>query len=127
MSKKLEMYKCDICGTVLEVLIPGVGDLMCCDVPMDLLTPKNSENDDGLTEKHTPEFESNENGTIIKMTKHPMTQEHYIMFMQAQDENKNEVHITYSYPEQTPTMNLPKENNLKKAFSYCNLHGIYES
>ena len=88
MTKKLELYKCNICGNIVEVLVSGMGELVCCGEAMEHLAPKNT--DDMITEKHTPEINNYDEGTVIRITNHPMEKEHYIMFLQGQTENKNE-------------------------------------
>lgn len=125
MTKKLEMYKCNTCGNIIEVLFSGIGELVCCGENMELLVPKNT--DDMTTEKHKPQIEILENSTNIKITKHPMENEHYIMLLQAESENKNEIYIKYFYPNEEIKMELPEKQNINKAISYCNIHGLYQN
>lgn len=125
MTKKLEFYKCDICGNFVEVLFSGIGTLVCCGENMKLVETQNS--DDMLTEKHTPIINTYDEGTVVRITNHPMEKEHYIMLMQAESENKNEVHIKYFYPNDRLEMDLPEVNNIHNAISYCNIHGLYRS
>lgn len=125
MTKKLELYKCNICGNIVEVLVSGMGELVCCGEAMEHLAPKNT--DDMITEKHTPEINNYDEGTVIRITNHPMEKEHYIMFLQGQTEDKNEVHIKYFYPGEVPEMSLPEIHNIKEAISYCNIHGLYKN
>jgi len=125
MTKKLELYRCNICGNLVEVLFSGIGVLVCCGENMEHLLPKNT--DDMTTEKHTPEINNYDEGTVVRMTKHPMEKEHYIMMLQAESENKNEIHIKYFYPNEIVEMDLPEIDNMKTAISYCNIHGLYSS
>ena len=37
VQKVGEVYKCDICGNVVEVKEVGGGELVCCDEPMKLM------------------------------------------------------------------------------------------
>ena len=56
MTEKLELYKCNICGNLIQVLIPGIGELVCCGQPMEKLISKTNENNE-LSEKHVPIIE----------------------------------------------------------------------
>ena len=125
MTKKLELYKCNICGNIVEVLFSGIGELVCCGETMEHLTPKNSDSDIALTEKHTPEINVYDEGTTVSVLHHPMEKEHYIMMIQSESENKDEVHIKYFYPENTAEMKLPEIKDIASAISYCNIHGLY--
>ena len=40
MTERLELYKCNICGNLVEVILPGVGELVCCGEPMEYLEAK---------------------------------------------------------------------------------------
>jgi len=51
MTELEQVYRCNICGNIVEVLHAGVGTLVCCGQPMELLTEKTE--DVGL-EKHVP-------------------------------------------------------------------------
>ena len=51
MAEKLEIYKCNICGNIIEVLHGGAGELVCCGQPM----VRMKENTvDAAKEKHVP-------------------------------------------------------------------------
>ena len=91
---------------------------------MELLEPKNS--DDLTTEKHSPKIHNSENKTIIKLENHPMEDEHYIMFIQAQTEDKNNVFIKYLYPHNKAEMEILENLTINDAISYCNIHGLYK-
>lgn len=124
MTERLELYKCNICGNITEVLIPESGTLVCCGEDMELLKPLNKESETSITEKHTPEIEHTDSKTIIRMTKHPMEEKHYIVFMRAEDNNNN-VYTKFFYPNEKIEMILEGVNNIKNATSYCNIHGLY--
>ncbi len=124
MTKKLQIYKCNTCGNIVEVLVSGVGELVCCGNTMELLEPKNNE--DLTTEKHSPKINKYENKTIITLENHPMEDEHYIMFIQAQTEDKNNVFIKYFYPQNKAEMEILNNISIDEAISYCNIHGLYK-
>ena len=52
MANQFEIYKCELCGNVIEVLFAGSGGpLSCCGQPMKLMADKAI---DGAKEKHVP-------------------------------------------------------------------------
>ena len=126
MTKKLEIYKCNICGNITEVLVPESGTLVCCGEDMELLKPLNQESEKTIAEKHTPEIEHTYNGTIILMSNHPMEEKHYIVFLRAEDSENNNVYTKFFYPNDKVEMVLDGVYNIKKAVSYCNVHGLYK-
>ena len=79
MTKLKEIYKCEVCGNIIEVVHSAGGILVCCGQPMKLEKEKKEE--EGKTEKHKPVIE----GNLVKIgsIEHPMTQEHYIEWIEA--------------------------------------------
>ena len=75
MTRKKQIYKCLICGNVVEVLHSGGGELVCCGEPMKLIKEKNQ--DEGK-EKHVPVVEKTDEGILVKVGSepHPMEEEH---------------------------------------------------
>ena len=125
MTKKLELYKCNVCGNLVQILVSGVGELVCCGEVMKSITAKNSD-DIELTEKHSPVFEQDENGeVVVKVVKHPMINEHYIMFVETISATQDEIKIKYFYPENEVIMKSCIDDNNQTAQSYCNIHGLY--
>ena len=124
MTERLELYKCEVCGNIVQVVVEGAGELVCCGQAMHLLKPKT--NDDSANEKHVPVFEKTENGLEIRVgsTPHPMEDNHYIMFVETISKDKNDMHLHYLYPSQEPKV-LVKDcsESLNKAMEYCNMHG----
>ena len=81
MTKKLEIYKCEVCGNIVEVLHAGGGILSCCAQDMTLMEEQTA---DQATEKHVPVVERGESGTVVTVgsTPHPMEEAHYIEWIQ---------------------------------------------
>jgi superoxide reductase len=126
MTEKLQMYKCEACGNIIQVLIPGEGKLVCCDKEMELLVP---HTDEMLGEKHVPVFKKTDDGgaeIIVGSIPHPMTEEHYIMFIEKISEDKNFMKLKYLHPGDEPKMKLLKAHKNACANAYCNLHGFWE-
>ena len=127
MTKKLELYRCNICGNLVQVLVEGEGELVCCGEPMKLLTPQNSEVDEQLLEKHTPIIKVDPIMTKVVVPEHPMVNTHYIEFLQTVSNDKDEVCTKFLYPGSEAVMRVETTNKNVKATSYCNIHGLYES
>lgn len=127
MTKKLELYRCNICGNLVQVLVEGEGELVCCGEPMKLLTPQNSEVDEQLLEKHTPIIKVDPIMTKVVVPEHPMVNTHYIEFLQTVSNDKDEVCTKFLYPGSEAVMRVETTNKNVKANSYCNIHGLYVS
>ncbi len=126
MTQKLDLYKCNICGNLVEVVLPGVGELVCCGEPMEYLEPTTQDSEYG--EKHVPVLtETEDNGIQVKIgaQPHPMVNEHYIQFIETVSEDKNRISRQYLYPEQAPEMKVSDKNSVKAAIDYCNVHGLW--
>ena len=124
MTEKFEIYKCHICGNVVQVLLNGIGELVCCGESMEHLSPQFKE--DEIGEKHVPEFIEENNRKYIKLTKHPMTEEHYIQFIEAISEDKTELRLKYLYPNQIADFDITGFNS-KSALELCNIHNLWRS
>lgn len=129
MTEKLELYKCNVCGNIIEVINPGVGQLICCSVPMEQLIEHS--NDDSAQEKHVPiiTFEG-ENKTIrVGSIPHPMEKEHYIVFIEAISPDKKYLKRKFLCPGDEPKMDLKQNCNYENftARELCNIHGLWVS
>ena len=71
MTERLQVYKCEICGNIVEVLHEGQGELVCCGEPMKLLVEGAV---DAAKEKHVPVVEKTAGGIKVKVgsVPHPM-------------------------------------------------------
>lgn len=126
MTERLELYKCNICGNMVEVVLPGVGELVCCGEPMEYLEAKQSDSEYG--EKHVPVFQYSEgDGVEVRVGSelHPMTNEHYIQFIETISEDKTRSELQYLTPQDQPIMQIKDKMNVKKARTYCNIHGLW--
>ena len=118
-----QIYKCEVCGNVVEVLFVGGGELVCCGQSMKLLVAKTE--DEGM-EKHVPVVEKTETGIKVKVgsVEHPMEEAHYITTIEALEGGK--VHRKTLNPGQKPEAEFPVS---EKAIvrEYCNLHGLWKA
>ncbi len=127
MTNKLDLYKCSICGNVVQVMITGVGELVCCGEAMHYLDARKFENEMG--EKHVPIFVQNECGNCeihVGSIPHPMTEEHHIVFIQTVSEDKNKICTEFLHPNDVPKMLVKDCGNANRALEYCNIHGLWE-
>lgn len=125
MTEQKQVYKCNICGNIVEVLHAGGGELVCCGQPMQLLTEKTS--DVGL-EKHVPVLEMMATGVKVKVgsVPHPMEEKHYIEWIELIVDDR--VHRKFLKPGEKPEAEFWKPMAQKmQAREYCNIHGLWKS
>ena len=125
--ERLDLYRCEICGNLVELILTGDGELVCCGQPMQKVNGQNRE--EAIFEKHIPVFVKNEdNNDEVRVGEvlHPMTDEHYLMFIETISEDKNHVQLQYLHPGQEPKMILEKKLGKTLAREFCNLHGLWE-
>lgn len=124
MTKKNEIYKCPLCGNIVEVVHTGAGELVCCGQPMDLI----SENTvDAALEKHVPVVEKVDNGfkVTVGSVPHPMEEKHWIEWIELMADGK--VYRQNLAPGQTPEATFCVDAGEATARAYCNLHGLWKS
>ncbi|ACL69288.1 desulfoferrodoxin [Halothermothrix orenii] len=125
MTKLREVYKCEICGNVVEVVHEGAPALVCCGEDMKKLSPKTT---DTGNEKHVPVVEEKVNGVLIKVgdVEHPMEEKHYIKFIEVMTDDK--VLRAELKPGQKPQaeFNVPLKN-IKAVREYCTVHDLWEN
>lgn len=126
MTNLNEVYKCQICGNIVEVVHAGGGNLVCCGQLMTLLKENTV---DASYEKHIPVIEETENGIIVKIGSipHPMEEKHYIEFIEiTTKDNKNYKNFLKpgGRPEAEFCISIEK---VLFAREYCNLHGLWSS
>jgi superoxide reductase len=125
MAKFQQIYKCALCGNIVEVVHEGAGELVCCGQPMNLLVPNKVE---AANEKHIPIIEKTDKGIIVKVgsVEHPMAAEHYIEWIEVTNGSYSQK--KYLKPGDKPQAEffVQYSDNLV-ARSYCNLHGLWKS
>ncbi len=128
MTKILEMYKCNICGNIVEVVLSGEGELVCCGQPMEKME-EHTNNEEMTGEKHVPVIEKTQDGVIVKVGSipHPMENEHYIMFIEVNSKDKRYVKRKYLHPHEEPVLNLKCSCDKVIARELCNIHGLWTS
>ena len=124
MAKRLEVYKCNLCGNIVEVNHASGGTLVCCGQEMELLEEKSA---DSTTEKHVPIIEAIPGGykVTVGSTLHPMKEEHQIEWIELITESESL--ITYLKPGDEPVAIFKTDEKAIKAREYCNLHGLWKN
>lgn len=127
MTEKLELYRCNVCGNLVEVLSQGEGELVCCGEPMELINPSEADND-ALNDKHVPVIEKTIDGVQIRVgaTMHPMTEEHHINFVQAVSKDKKYVKTKFLSLEDEPALHVKCDCSSLWARALCNIHGLFK-
>ena len=123
---KKKFLRCPICGNLVEVINDSNVPIMCCGKPMEELVANTT---DGATEKHVPVVEINNELVTITVgeTLHPMTEEHYIMWIHVFT-NLKEYHFNLN-PSDNPQVKFSKDINeeIIEVNAYCNLHGLWSA
>ncbi len=124
MAEVKQVYKCEICGNITEVLHGGAGELVCCGEPMKLLDEKTK--DEG-NEKHVPVIEKTENGVKVKVGSvlHPMEEEHYIEWIAINSDGVT--YRKYLKPGDSPEAEFCVKAENISAREYCSIHGLWRS
>jgi superoxide reductase len=117
-----KIYKCGICGNIVELLYESVGELVCCGEKMN----RSSENTtDAAQEKHVPVIEKTADGYLVKVgsVEHPMEDKHYIMWIELIADGKSQ--RKYLKPGEKPQAEFHTKAESATAREYCNLHGLW--
>lgn len=125
MTKLREIYKCNVCGNIVEVLHTGVGELVCCGQPMENMEEKT---EDSSVEKHVPYIKKTEKGIVVKIGQnqdHPMEEKHYIEWIQVIAEGIS--YRKFLKPGNKPQAEFEIKSNNIVAREYCNVHGLWKS
>ena len=124
MTQLNQIYKCEICGNMVEVLHTGAGELVCCGEPMKLLDENTV---DAAKEKHVPVIEKSGNKVTVKVgsVAHPMEEKHYIEFIELMADGK--VYRRFLKPGEKPEATFEVTAAQLTAREYCNLHGLWKA
>jgi superoxide reductase len=126
MTKLRDLYKCSICGNLVEIVHPGALALVCCEKPMVKMEAKT---EDMGNEKHVPIVESLSEGrisVIVGSTEHPMEEKHYIGFIEVL--TKNKVIRAELNPGEKPYAEFCVDlDDVIEVREYCNIHGLWKN
>ena len=125
MAEQLQVYKCEKCGNIVEVLHGGAGELVCCGVAMKLIEPGTV---DAAQEKHVPVLEKTANGYKVSVgsVAHPMEEKHYIEWIELIVNGK--AYREFLKPGQAPEAEFcVQAEGTITAREYCNIHGMWQA
>ena len=123
MTERLQIYKCEVCGNIVEMLHAGAGDLVCCGEPMKLYAENST---DAAQEKHVPVIEKADDGIRVKVgsVAHPMEEKHYIEWIEVLVDGKT--CRQFLNPGDGPEAVYECCAEGAAARAYCNIHGLWK-
>ena len=123
MTQLKQIYKCSICGNIVEVINASGGELVCCGKPMELLVEKTQ---DLGYEKHVPVIEKTEKGILVKVgsISHPMEETHYIEWIEIIADGK--YCRKFLKPGDKPEALFDISAKEVVVREYCNIHGLWK-
>ncbi|MCD4739809.1 desulfoferrodoxin [archaeon] len=124
MTEQKHVYKCSICGNIVEVIHGGAGQLVCCGQPMQFLEEKTQ---DAGSEKHVPVIEKTAEGILVKVGSipHPMEEEHFIEWIELVADGVS--YRNFLKPTDKPEALFYVKAEQLRAREYCSLHGLWKS
>ncbi len=124
MAERLEIYKCDVCGNITEVMHAGKGVMKCCGQSMGLLVENTV---DAAKEKHVPVMEKVDGGVRVKVGEvaHPMEEKHYIEWVEIIADGK--AYTQFLNPGDVPEAIFKIDADQITAREYCSLHGHWKA
>jgi len=125
MTKLNEIYRCNVCGHIIEILNATGGQLVCCGKDMELLELTR----EGVGEKHIPVIEKDGDKVVVKVGEvpHPMEEDHHICFVELFVGDKVYRKSLNAGDEPKAVFEVCADINDLKAREYCNLHGLWSS
>lgn len=124
MTEKLQIYKCEVCGNIVEMLHKGAGELVCCEQPMKLYVENTV---DAAKEKHVPVVEKADGGITAKVgsVAHPMEEKHHIEWIEVIADGK--AYRQFLKPGDAPEASFTIDAADVTVREYCNLHGLWKA
>jgi len=124
MTEKLQIYKCQVCGNIVEMVHEGKGKLICCGKPMELFEENTT---DAAVEKHVPVIKKTDSGIKVNVGSiaHPMEEKHYIEWIELIAGRKS--YRQFLKPGDLPDAEFCIELDNATARAYCNIHGLWKS
>lgn len=124
MTEKLQIYKCEVCGNIVEMLHAGAGQLVCCGQPMKLFKENTT---DAAKEKHVPVIDKTAAGIKVKVgsVAHPMEEKHYIEWIEVIADGQ--AYRKFLNPGEAPEATFELQAEQVTVREYCNLHGLWKA
>lgn len=124
MTELNQVYKCNVCGNISEMVHSGAGEMVCCGQIMELKQIKSEEEG---AEKHKPVIERTDIGVIVRVGEvaHPMEAQHYIEWIEVVTEHR--IYRKQLEPGAEPVAEFCLEAEHLSARAYCNVHGLWKN
>lgn len=124
MAERFQIYKCELCGNIVEVMFGSDGTLVCCDQPMVLMTENTV---DAAKEKHVPVIEKSGDKITVKVgsVAHPMEEKHYIQWVELIADGKS--YTRFLKPGDASEAVFVMAADKITAREYCNIHGHWKA
>lgn len=128
MTQLNEVYRCEVCGNIVEVVHAGIGELVCCGHPMKRMIENTV---DAAREKHVPVVERTEDGILVKVgsVAHPMEEKHYIEWIEVVSGGVSGGRVMRAHlkPGMASEARFKCTGNTFTVREYCNLHGLWKA
>jgi len=124
LAERMQVYKCEVCGNIVEVLHGAKGQLVCCNQPMQLVTENTV---DASKEKHVPVVEKVEGGfkVTVGSVAHPMEEKHYIEWIEVIADGR--ICRKWLNPGEAPEATFLTDAKDVTVREYCNIHGMWKA
>jgi len=118
-----QVYLCQECGAIVEILVPGEASLVHCGKPMELLEEQTAP---AAEEKHVPVIEKVDGGfkVTVGSSPHPMTDRHWIEWIDLIADGKT--YRQFLDPGDKPEAVFCVDAKEVSAREHCNLHGLWK-
>ncbi|MFH0975024.1 MAG: desulfoferrodoxin [Spirochaetota bacterium] len=125
MTKRDQIYKCEICGNIIEVVHACEGQLVCCGKPMTLVAENTT---DAAKEKHVPVVNKNGKDITVKVgsVAHPMEEKHFIEWIEVIQSN-GKVCRKFLKPGEAPEASFCGIEDIVTVREFCNIHGLWKA
>ncbi|MCP4602980.1 MAG: desulfoferrodoxin [Proteobacteria bacterium] len=122
-TKRLQVFKCALCGNMVESIHAGGGELVCCGQSMKLFEENTV---DAAKEKHVPVLQKTDSGFKVKVgdVAHPMGEDHYIEWIELLADGK--AYREFLEPGSPPEATFLIDAKEVTVRAYCNLHGLWK-
>ena len=131
MAQQFYIYKCELCGNIVELLHAVTDNLCCCNQPMKHMVADSVE---ASAEKHVPVLEKTDGGCLVKVgsVPHPMEEKHYIEWVEIGTESGKRLKHFLKPGEKPESLFCcpPKcceSDRVTSVRAYCNLHGLWKT
>ncbi|MBT3233920.1 MAG: desulfoferrodoxin [Calditrichaeota bacterium] len=118
-----QVYRCELCGNIVQFVHAGPGTLVCCNKPMTLLEEGSV---DAATEKHVPIITKTADGYHVSVgsVAHPMGDDHYVEWIELMADGVS--YHAFLNPGDKPEADFCVKADKVSAREYCNLHGLWK-